>query len=81
MDDDSPMTVQSVSVLLPGGVPGPFDYAIGGLDLKRGDIVGVPLGRREVVAVVWGPGTGEVGHNRLKAVSQAFDVPDVTGLT
>lgn len=69
------MTVESVSVLLPGGVPGPFDYAKGGHDLKRGDIVGVPLGRREVVGVVWGPGTGEVGHNRLKAVSQVFDAP------
>jgi len=68
------MIVESVSVLLPGGAPGPFDYAKGGHDLKRGDIVQVPLGRREVVGVVWGPGTGEVGHNRLKAVSSLFDV-------
>jgi primosomal protein N' (replication factor Y) len=80
MDDDSPMTVQSVSVLLPGGAPGPFDYAKGGHDLKRGDIVQVPLGRREVVGVVWGPGSGEVGHNRLKAVSGLFDVPPLPPL-
>lgn len=79
MDDDSPMTVQSVSVLLPGGAPGPFDYAKGGHDLKRGDIVGVPLGRREVVGVVWGPGTGEVGHNRLKAVTEVFEAPPLPG--
>jgi len=73
--DDSRVTVQSVSVLLPGGAPGPFDYAKGGLDLKRGDVVAVPLGRREVTGVVWGPGTGEVGHNRLKPVSGILDLP------
>jgi primosomal protein N' (replication factor Y) len=65
----------AVSVLLPGGAPGPFDYAKGGHDLKRGDIVQVPLGRREVLGVVWGPGTGEVGHNRLKPVTATFPVP------
>ena len=78
--DDSRVTVQSVSVLLPGGAPGPFDYAKGGHDLKRGDVVAVPLGRREVTGVVWGPGTGEVGHNRLKAVSGLLDLPPLPSL-
>ncbi|MCC6921434.1 MAG: primosomal protein N' [Alphaproteobacteria bacterium] len=68
---------ESVSVLLPSGAPGPFDYANGGHDLKRGDIVAVPLGRREVLGVVWGSGTGEVAPERLKAVSERFEVPSL----
>ena len=73
--DDIPATADSVSVLLPGGAPGPFDYAKGGLDLKRGDIVEVPLGRRAALGVVWGPGTGEVPREKLKPVAARFDAP------
>ena len=73
--DDIPATADSVSVLLPGGAPGPFDYAMGGLDLKRGDIVEVPLGRRAALGVVWGPGTGEVSREKLKPVAARFDAP------
>jgi len=71
--DEAPR--ESVSVLLPGGAPGPFDYANGGLDLKRGDLIQVPLGPRQVLGVVWGPGTGEVASTRLKTVMARFDVP------
>ena len=70
-----PTTADSVSVLLPGGAPGPFDYAMGGHDLKRGDIVRVPLGRREAIGVVWGPGEGGVPAAKMKAVVDRYDVP------
>jgi primosomal protein N' (replication factor Y) len=70
-----PKDRDSVSVLLPGGAPGPFDYAKAGHDLKRGDLVVVPLGRREMVAVVWGDGTGEVPKARLKPVTGLIEGP------
>ena len=49
--------MQSVSVLIPLALPGPYDYAVPeGLGLVRGDFVRVPLGPRQVNGVVWGPG-------------------------
>src|ERR1700679_849043 len=53
-----PRQLTRVSVLLPYPFPGPFDYrAPEGLALEPGDLVLVPLNRREEVGVVWdGPG-------------------------
>lgn len=66
-------------MLLPIGVPGPYDYSVPpGLDVSEGDYVTVPLGPREVLGVVWGAGTGEVGHNRLKSVIETHDAPPMT---
>ena len=43
-----------VPVLLPYPFPGPFDYRVPpGLEPKPGDVVLVPLNRREEVGVVW----------------------------
>lgn len=72
---DEGTRANSVSVLLPGGAPGPFDYARGWMDLNRGDIVVVPLGRREVIGVVWGPGTDDVPPHKLKAVVSKYEIP------
>src|SRR5216683_1585448 len=48
-----------------------------GMDLKPGDVVCVPLGPREVVAVVWAenPNPDPRLHNRLKDVGEKLDVP------
>ena len=52
--------MQSVSVLIPLALPGPYEYAVPeGLGLVRGDFVRVPLGPRQVMGVVWGPGAGK----------------------
>ncbi len=61
------------AVLLPLPLAGCYDYA--GEDVAPGDFVVVPLGNREQVGVVWGPGTGEIAAERLKSVIGRLDVP------
>src|SRR5262249_45201310 len=49
---------------------GAYDYRVdAALELKRGDFVIVPLGKREVLGVVWGEGRGDVDDAKLRAVS------------
>jgi len=71
-----------VPVLLAYPFAGPFDYRVPpGLDPKPGDVVLVPLNRREEVGVVWDPrvqcpGAGsEVPDRRLKPVIGVIDTP------
>ena len=61
------------SVLLPLPLAGCYDYS--GEDVAPGDFVIVPLGSREQIGVVWGPGTGEVAAERVKSVIGRLDVP------
>ena len=64
-----------VPVLLPYPFPGPFDYRVPpGLDPRPGDLVLVPLNRREVIGVVWdGVADHRVGDNRLRPVAAVLD--------
>jgi primosomal protein N' (replication factor Y) (superfamily II helicase) len=64
-------------VLLPYPFPAPFDYAAPeGMALEPGDIVLVPLNRRQEVGVVWDEGAGdEVPERKLKPVSAVLDAP------
>ncbi|MEQ8696251.1 MAG: primosomal protein N', partial [Bauldia litoralis] len=63
-------------MLLPLPLKGAYDYSVpAGLSLAPGDFVRVPFGQREATGVVWGPGSGEVGDNRLKPVAARFDAP------
>ena len=78
-EDDVPRNAGVVSVLLPVGVPGPYDYTVPlTMEVAHGDFVTVPLGPREVLGVVWGDASGEVGHNRLKPIIERLDVPPMT---
>ena len=46
--------MKRVPVMLPYPFPGPFDYRVPpDLDPKPGDVVLVPLNRREEIGVVW----------------------------
>lgn len=65
------------SVLLPYPFPSAFDYAAPpGLGLAPGDIVLVPLNRRQEVGVVWDtPPDGRVPARKLKPVSARLDAP------
>ncbi len=65
-------------VMLPYPFAGPFDYRVpDGLDLHPGDIVMVPLNRREEIGVVWDHASLDkpIAANRLKPVIAVVDTP------
>src|ERR1700685_1458732 len=67
-----------VDVLVPVALNQAYSYRVPrGMDLKPGDLVCVPLGPREVIAVVWAenPNPDPRLHNRLKDVGEKLDVP------
>src|ERR1700743_222382 len=67
-----------VDVLVPVALDQTYSYrAPRGVELKPGDVVCVPLGAREVVAVVWAENANPDPrlHNRLKDVGEKLDVP------
>jgi primosomal protein N' (replication factor Y) len=73
----APPAAGRVRVLLPYPFAGPLDYRVpAGLDPQPGDIVLVPLNRREEIGVVWdGPPDGSVGDNRLRPIAARLDAP------
>ncbi len=74
-----PVQADTVSVLLPLAVEGPYTYRVPpGVALAPGDIVRVPLGPREMLGAVWDdPPDGSVGHNRLRPVAHRYDAPPI----
>lgn len=76
----STVVLQTVPVLLPLPLDGPFDYAVAeGLVLQPGDIVEVPFGSRSVIGVVWDePPKKPADPKRLKSIKRKLDVPPQT---
>ncbi len=70
-----------VAVLLPLPLAGAYDYRVGPDSVAAGDVVAVPLGKREVTGVVWGPGRGGLDDGRLKAILRRFDCPSLPAAT
>src|SRR5262249_18336919 len=71
-----------VDVLVPVALNQTYSYRVPrGMELKAGDVVGVPLGPREVLAVVWAENAAPDPrlHNRLKDVAEKLDVPPLRG--
>src|SRR5436853_7435382 len=71
-------TTRVVDVLVPVALNQAYSYRVPrGMELKPGDVVCVPLGPREVVAVVWAKNVNPDPrlHNRLKDVGEKLDVP------
>src|SRR5258706_12540329 len=67
-----------VDVLVPVALNQNYSYRVPrGMELKPGDVVCVPLGPREGVAVVWAENANPDPrlHNRLKDVGEKLDVP------
>ncbi len=64
-----------VPVLLPRPFRGPFDYAVDpAQDPQPGDVVLVPLNRREEIGVVWdGPPDAAVADEKLKPITAVLD--------
>jgi primosomal protein N' (replication factor Y) len=70
---------RGVAVLLPLPLERPYDYRVPDGDLPApGALVRVPLGKRDVVGVVWGPATGEVEPARLRDVIEVLPLPPLT---
>lgn len=69
-------TRKRVPVLLPRPFRGPFDYAVApGQEPAPGDVVMVPLNRREEVGIVWdGVADNGVGDNKLRPITAVLDV-------
>ena len=69
--------LRRVPVLLPYPFPGPFDYAVpSGMQAAPGDLVLVPLNRRQEIGVVWdGPEDGTVDDTRLKPITALLEAP------
>jgi primosomal protein N' (replication factor Y) len=81
MTKDSPVA-RTVPVLVPMPAERPYSYAVpDGMEVEPGSIVRVPLGPREVGAVVWdGPGE-TVDPRKLRPISLVFDCPPLTAET
>src|SRR5579862_2885224 len=78
----STSTTRVVDVLVPVALNQNYSYRVPrGMELAPGDVVCVPLGPRDVVAVVWAENTNPDPrlHNRLKDVGEKFDVPPLKG--
>ena len=74
----SAASTRIVDVLVPVALNQTYSYRVPrGMELKAGDVVGVPLGPREVLAVVWAENANPDPrlHNRLKDVNEKLDVP------
>jgi primosomal protein N' (replication factor Y) len=74
----SPSQSRVVDVLVPVALDTTYSYRVpAGLALAPGDVVSVPLGAREVTAVVWAenPAPDPRLHNRLKDVAEKLEVP------
>lgn len=68
-----------VSVLLPLPLGGAYDYLTAeGMTAADGDFVTVPLGKRQAMGVIWGPGTGGVEVGRLKEILGRLDAPPLS---
>src|SRR6201987_5556529 len=77
-NSSSAASTRVVDVLVPVALNQTYSYRVPrGMELKAGDVVAVPLGPREVVAVVWAENANPDArlHNRLKDVAEKLDVP------
>ena len=71
-----------LAVLLPLPLAGAYDYRVP-MDwpygpIKVGDFVVVPLGRRQIIGVIWGAAKGGVDAARLKDLVERLDAPAMT---
>lgn len=74
LETPSPQNV--MSVLVPYPVDKAYDYKVpDGMSVVAGDYVIVPLGNREIPAVVWGTSTNEVPSKKLKSIIHRYDFP------
>ena len=80
--DVTPPQGAVVSVLVPYPVDKAYDYVVPPeITVKAGDYVCVPLGSREIPAVVWGQASGDVNPKKLKPVISKYDLDPMQKVT
>jgi primosomal protein N' (replication factor Y) len=70
--------VRIVDVLVPVALNQTYSYRVpSNMELEPGDVVSVPLGARDALAVVWATNANPDPrlHNRLKDIDEKIDVP------
>jgi primosomal protein N' (replication factor Y) (superfamily II helicase) len=73
-DNPTDMAADTISVLLPLPVAGPYDYKVPpDMILQPGDFVHAPLGSREMTGVVWGPAAGGVDEKKLRPITERIE--------
>ena len=80
-NSSSATSTRVVDVLVPVALNQAYSYRVPrGMELRPGDVVAVPLGPREVVAVVWAENANPDPrlHNRLKDIGEKLEVPPLT---
>lgn len=71
-----PARVNRVSVLLPLPLANAYDYRVTDeMHVDIGDFVRVPLGRRRLAGVVWGPDRATIADAKLKPIAETLPVP------
>ncbi len=64
------------AVLTPYPIDKAYDYALPeGVDGQEGSYVCVPLGTREIAAVIWGEGAGDVAPKKIKPILANYNLP------
>ena len=68
-----------LEILVPAAVDHGFDYRVPeAMALAAGDIVSVPLGRKQALGVVWGEGQAQLDAGKIRAVSARYDFPSLS---
>jgi primosomal protein N' (replication factor Y) (superfamily II helicase) len=79
LDGDSAILSSRVRVLLPLPLTGTYDYAVpNGMNLAAGDFVAVPLGKRQVKGVVWGPASAVLAAEKVKPITARLAAPPLS---
>lgn len=70
----------TLRVMLPLPLADSYDYLpLEGTDTPPGTVVEVPLGKRTVTGVVWGPGRGDAPPEKLKSIAGLAPLPPLPG--
>lgn len=68
--------LQTKAVLTPYPIDKAYDYAlINAVDGQAGAYVCVPLGQRDVPAVIWGEGAGDIKPEKVKSILSQYNLP------
>ena len=67
----------TLAVLLPLPLADAYDYLPGAESFSQqaGSIVEAPIGKKQSIGVIWGPGSGGVAESKLKSILYNLELP------